>query len=64
MKAYLANGLFSLGDRFVNEQLAAAIRGRHQASHYMYLRRMRPSMINLPMQIACDCPSRFRDVTR
>jgi len=26
MKAYLANGLFSLGDRFVNEQLAAAIR--------------------------------------
>lgn len=26
MKAYLANGLFSLGDRLVNEQLAAAIR--------------------------------------
>ncbi|KOY81516.1 nucleoside 2-deoxyribosyltransferase [Lysinibacillus macroides] len=26
MKAYLANGLFSLGDRFVNEQLAAAMR--------------------------------------
>ncbi|GLC88963.1 nucleoside 2-deoxyribosyltransferase [Lysinibacillus piscis] len=26
MKAYLANGLFSLGDRIVNEQLAAAIR--------------------------------------
>lgn len=27
MKAYLANGLFSLGDRLVNEKLAAAIRG-------------------------------------
>lgn len=26
MKAYLANGLFSLGDRLVNERLAAAIR--------------------------------------
>lgn len=26
MKAYLANGLFSIGDRYVNEQLAAAIR--------------------------------------
>ena len=26
MKAYLANGLFSLGDRLVNEQLAEAIR--------------------------------------
>lgn len=26
MKAYLANGLFSLGDRYVNEQLAKAIR--------------------------------------
>lgn len=26
MKAYLANGLFSLGDRLVNEQLAVAIR--------------------------------------
>jgi len=26
MKAYLANGLFSLGDRLVNEQLAAAVR--------------------------------------
>ncbi|MFJ7731714.1 nucleoside 2-deoxyribosyltransferase [Lysinibacillus sp. NPDC097231] len=26
MKAYLANGLFSLGDRLVNEQLAAAMR--------------------------------------
>ena len=26
MKAYLANGLFSLGDRLVNEQLAGAIR--------------------------------------
>ncbi|MFJ7916526.1 MULTISPECIES: nucleoside 2-deoxyribosyltransferase [unclassified Lysinibacillus] len=26
MKAYLANGLFSLGDRLVNEQFAAAIR--------------------------------------
>lgn len=26
MKAYLANGLFSLGDRLVNEQLATAIR--------------------------------------
>lgn len=26
MKAYLANGLFSLGDRIVNEQLAVAIR--------------------------------------
>lgn len=26
MKAYLANGLFSLGDRLVNEQLAASIR--------------------------------------
>lgn len=26
MKAYLANGLFSLGDRYVNEQLAGAIR--------------------------------------
>lgn len=26
MKAYLANGLFSLGDRLVNEQLAFAIR--------------------------------------
>ncbi|MEG0260067.1 MAG: nucleoside 2-deoxyribosyltransferase [Lysinibacillus sp.] len=26
MKAYLANGLFSLGDRLVNEKLAAAIR--------------------------------------
>ncbi|MFJ7954643.1 nucleoside 2-deoxyribosyltransferase [Lysinibacillus sp. NPDC096418] len=26
MKAYLANGLFSLGDRLVNEQLAKAIR--------------------------------------
>ncbi len=26
MKAYLANGLFSLGDRLVNERLASAIR--------------------------------------
>ena len=26
MKAYLANGLFSLGDRYVNEELAKAIR--------------------------------------
>ncbi len=26
MKGYLANGLFSIGDRYVNEQLAKAIR--------------------------------------
>lgn len=26
MKAYLANGLFSLGDRYFNEQLAKSLR--------------------------------------
>ncbi|ACA40756.1 hypothetical protein Bsph_3251 [Lysinibacillus sphaericus C3-41] len=46
MKAYLANGLFSLGDRLVNEQLAAAIREAVPDIALYVRRRMMPSMIN------------------